>query len=58
MKLKVNQTVKVLPFGEYGGSNGFIYKLDRFARTYSISTGDGRFFEFSEDELGEKFELI
>ena len=44
--------------GEYKGGEGFIYKLDRFARTYSVSTDDGKFFEFKESDLGILFDAI
>lgn len=44
--------------GEYKGGAGFIYKLDRFARTYSISTDDGKFFEFNESDLGTLFDAV
>ena len=58
MKLKVNQKVIVYQRGEYKGGEGFIYKLDRFARTYSVSTDDGKFFEFKESDLGTLFDAI
>ena len=58
MKLKVNQKVMVYQRGEYKGGSGFIYKLDRFARTYSISTDDGKFFEFNESDLGTLFDAV
>ena len=58
MKLKVNQKVKVFPNGTYNGGEGFIYKLDRYARTYSVSTDEGKFFEFHENEIGKTFEPI
>lgn len=58
MKLSVNQKVKVYGTNAYPGGEGFIYKLDRFARTYSISTDDGKFFEFKESEIGTSFDVI
>lgn len=58
MKLSVNQKVEVLPTSAYKGGNGFIYKLDRFARTYSVSTDDGKFFEFKESDLGKLFNVM
>lgn len=58
VKLKVNQKVKIYHQGEYDGGEGFVYKLDRFARTYSISTDDGKFFEFKESDLGRLFDAI
>ena len=58
MKLKVNQKVMVYQRGEYKGGEGFIYKLGRFARTYSVSTDDGKFFEFKESDLGTLFDAI
>ena len=57
MKLRVNQKVKVI-LGNNQTLEGFIYKLDHYAKTYSVSADGGLFYEFNENDLGKKFDLI